>query len=214
MLCRAAGTQNSVVALFVRLPFLTFSKSTMKMGLSLWIGVIKENPQLESRILIEIMENWITTIHHKVGLFSERLRYAALSPVRTLTDPPQSHLDPFFIKEEFAPSDDAATHKQQQRAHDMITPHFRLLQFLSSHYTATRLSSTSIEKAYHRMIRATCRAFRRTSAHPLAREVHFTFVLLGLQVLRFNTSLSGVAQWRLKDDLLSAALAWFTHAPR
>ena len=125
-----------------------------------------------------------------------------------------SHIDPFFVKEEFAPSDEAGITKQQQRAHDLITPHFRLLQFLSSHYTATRLSSSSIEKAYHRMLRTTCRALRHTAGHPLAREVHFSFILLGLQVLRYNTTLSGTAQWRLKDDLLSAGLAWFAHSPR
>lgn len=124
------------------------------------------------------------------------------------------HLDPFFIKEEFAPSDEAATSKQQQRANDLLTPHLRVLQFLSSHYTATRLSSSSIEKAYYRMFRITCQALRHTTSHPLAREVHFSLILLGLQVLRYNTSLSGTAQWRFKDDLLSAGLAWFAHSPR
>jgi len=64
------------------------------------------------------------------------------------------------------------------------------------------------------MFRITCQAMRHTSAHPLAREVHFSLILLGLQVLRYNTSLSGTAQWRFKDDLLSAALAWFAHSPR
>jgi len=74
MLCRAKGTHHALVALFVQLPFLLFSKITIKLGLSLWIGVLKENPEIESRILIEIIENWIVTVHSKIGMFSERLR--------------------------------------------------------------------------------------------------------------------------------------------
>jgi len=45
------------------------------MGLTLWIGVIKENPKLESRIMIEIIENWITTVNHRFGIFSPKLQY-------------------------------------------------------------------------------------------------------------------------------------------
>jgi phosphatidylinositol 4-kinase len=74
ILCRAANSHYSVVALFVRLPFLAFSKNTIKMGLTLWIGVLKENPKLESRILMEIIENWTISVNHKFGIFSSRLR--------------------------------------------------------------------------------------------------------------------------------------------
>ena len=74
ILCRAANSHYSVVALFVRLPFLAFSKNTIKMGLTLWIGVLKENPKLESRILMEIIENWTISVNHKFGIFSPRLR--------------------------------------------------------------------------------------------------------------------------------------------
>jgi len=74
ILCRAANSHYSIVALFVRLPFLAFSKTTIKMGLTLWIGVLKENPKLESRILMEIIENWTISVNHKFGIFSPRLR--------------------------------------------------------------------------------------------------------------------------------------------
>jgi len=74
ILCRAANSHYSIVALFVRLPFLAFSKNTIKMGLTLWIGVLKENPKLESRILMEIIENWTISVNHKFGIFSPRLR--------------------------------------------------------------------------------------------------------------------------------------------
>jgi phosphatidylinositol 4-kinase A len=50
--------------------------------------------------------------------------------------------------------------------------------------------------------------------HPLAREIRFQMVLFGLNVLRYSTGVSAVVQWRLKDQILSAALSWFSFAPR
>lgn len=198
LLCRASGDQASIAAHFVRIPFLLFSKQIIKFGLSLWMGVIKENPDIESRILVEIIEGWITTVRGKLGIFNRSM----------------IHVDPFYLKEEFAPSDKEGNLRQQQKAHDLIAPHFRILQFLASHYTATRLNNATIEDAYLRLLKITLAGLRHTAGHPLAREVHFHIVLLGLKLLRHCTSLDTIARWRLKDDLLSAGLAWFAHPPR
>lgn len=74
LLCRSHGQDSTILALFVRIPFRLFTKQTIKLGLSLCMGVIKENPRLESRVLVEIVENWIWTVHAKLGLFSHRAR--------------------------------------------------------------------------------------------------------------------------------------------
>lgn len=123
-------------------------------------------------------------------------------------------VDPFFLKEEFAPSDANGIAKAQRRAHDSITPHFRILEFLASHYSATRRCSLFVERMYHRFIQITLRGLRNTTSHPLLREIHFHAVLLALKILRFNTSLSTTAGWRLLDDLLSVGLAWFQNPQR
>lgn len=133
-------------------------------------------------------------------------------PEMLLTD--YRHVDPFYLKEEFAPSDKEANLRQQQRAHNQIAPHFRVLQFLSSHYAATRMNNSTIENAYLRFLKVTLQGLRETAGHPLAREVHFHVILLGLKFLQNCTSLDAVARWRLKDDILSAALSWFAHTPR
>jgi phosphatidylinositol 4-kinase A len=39
-------------------------------------------------------------------------------------------------------------------------------------------------------------------------------ILFGLKVLRYSTAMSYRAQWRLKDQILTAALSWFFFAPR
>lgn len=47
----------------------------------------------------------------------------------------------------------------------------------------------------------------------MARELRFQLVLFGLRVLRSSTAIGAIAQWRLKEKILSAALSWFKFAP-
>ena len=132
----------------------------------------------------------------------------------SITDKRQSHVDPFYVKEEFAPSDKAVLLKRQQVVHDLIAPHLRVLQFLTSHYHANRLGSPHLRRIFQRLIRITVRELKSASGHPLAREFHFHVILFGLMILRYSIDLGEAARWRLKDSILSAALAWFSHPPR
>lgn len=124
------------------------------------------------------------------------------------------HPDPFFIKEEFAPSDREALLKRQQAAHNLLAPHSRLVQFLGSHFNATRLGSPHTQKIFLRMMRTTLQALKHSTGHPLARELRYQIVLFGLKALEHSTAVNATTQWRLKDQLLSAGLSWFAFAPR
>ena len=104
--------------------------------------------------------------------------------------------------------------RRQQAAHDLIAPHLRILQFLNSHFNATRLGSPHVSQIFHHLISVTLEGLRHCTGHPLAREFHFQVVLLGLAILRYNVNLDLVARWRLKDMILSAGLRWFAHQPR
>ncbi|KAL8836371.1 MAG: hypothetical protein Q9170_002944 [Blastenia crenularia] len=198
LLCKAQTDQSALVHHLVAIPFAMFSKQSIKLGVSLWLGVINENPRMESKILAEIAGQWESTVHRCIGAFSSKLQ----------------HLDPFFLKEEFAPSDKASLSKRQQAAHDLIAPHLRILHFLISHFNATRLGSPHTQKIFQRIVLVSLRALTDSAGHPLAREVYFQLILFGLHVLRFSHGLDQVAQWRLKDIILSAALRWFSHPPR
>lgn len=104
--------------------------------------------------------------------------------------------------------------KRQQAALNVIGPHLRILQFLVSHFNATRLGSPHIQKAFHRLVRITLDGLKHATVHPLAREVHFQIILFGLRFLRFSTGLDAVAQAQLKEQILSGALRWFSAFPR
>ena len=198
LLCRTSKDQCGIVQHLVGIPFAMFTKQSIKLGISLWLGVINENPSIEPRLLAVIAEHWEKTVNNNVGVFSSKLQ----------------HLDPFYIKEEFAPSEKTALMKKQQAAHNLIAPHLRLLQFLSSHFNAGRLGSPNSQRIYHKLIITALEGLKRSAGHPLAREFHFQAVLFGLNILRHGTSIDQAARWRLKDMILSAALSWFSHVPR
>ncbi|KAF2094163.1 hypothetical protein NA57DRAFT_47196, partial [Rhizodiscina lignyota] len=197
LLCRTNVDQCAIVHHLVGIPFAAFTKQSIKLGISLWMGVIKENPRMEPRILVELADNWQNTVRKRMGFFNRNVK----------------HKDPFYIKEEFAPSSREVIMKRQHQAYDHIAPHFRLVQFLSSHFNATRLGSRQIQRVYYRLMHITLDAINDVMEHPLARETLFHIVLLGLRILQFGTDMDAADHWRLKDRILSAALSWFCMAP-
>lgn len=73
-LCKARIDQSALVHHLVDVPFQTFTKQSIKLGVSLWLGVINENPQMESRILTEVVAQWERTVKNRLGAFSTKLQ--------------------------------------------------------------------------------------------------------------------------------------------
>ena len=198
LLCRSDRDESAVARYLVSIPFALFTKQSIKLGVSLWLGVMNENPKLEPKLLNSIAQQWEFTIARRVGLFNPAL----------------AHHDPFFLKEEFAPSDLDLMAKKRQVVHDMLSPHTRLLHFFASHFNATRMGSTDTQRVFIRMLDLTLAALRDSHSHPMSRELRFHIVLVGLKILRSTTTLEATAQWRLKEKILSAGLGWFRNAPK
>ncbi|KAL1873998.1 hypothetical protein VTK73DRAFT_604 [Phialemonium thermophilum] len=198
LLCRSNNDACSIAHYLVSIPFSMFTKQSIKLGVSLWLGVMNENPIMEPRLLIEIAQQWELSVHKRLGLFS----------------PIIASCDPFLSKFEFAPSELAALAKHRQLVHDLLSPHTRVLQFFTSHYNATRLGNHDMERVFLRILDATLDSLKYATAHPMAREIRFQIVLHGLKVLKTSTTIDMRSQWRLKDRILSAALSWFSAAPR
>ena len=82
LVCRSKKDQCAIIQHLVNLPFVIFTKQSIKLGISLWLGVINENPSTEPRILATIAENWEKTVRKRIGVFSPKLRYVFLPNVR------------------------------------------------------------------------------------------------------------------------------------
>ncbi|RMZ83002.1 hypothetical protein DV737_g1760, partial [Chaetothyriales sp. CBS 132003] len=197
LLCTSKSPQTTIVHYLVAIPFELFTRDSINLAVSLWLGVIHENPRMEPRILTEVAQAWERTIDRKVGIFSPDFR----------------HPDPFYLKEEFAPSDRAALHSEIRRGQDLIAPHLGLLLFFQSHFNAIRLGSANTQQTFQRLMHRTLRAFVHVNGHPLLRETQFHVVLFGLNMLRDGTCFNRLSSWRFKDEILSAGLHWFTLPP-
>jgi len=194
LLCQSKKSQTALVYYLVNVPFEVFSKDSIKLGISLWLGVIHENPRMEPRILTEVAQAWERTIDRKVGIFSPHFR----------------HRDPFYVRQEFAPSDKVALERQAQAAHNSISPHYRVLQFFESHFNAVRLGTVHTQRTFIRVTERTLQGFIHINGHPLLREIHFHAVLFALRVLRSSVCLNKLSTWRLKDQIVAAGLRWFS----
>lgn len=78
LLCRVKTDQSPIVHHLVGIPFAVFSKQSIKLGISLWMSVINENPRMEPRVLVAIAECWEGTVRKRQGIFSNALRCACL----------------------------------------------------------------------------------------------------------------------------------------
>lgn len=74
LLCRTKKDRCAIAHHLVDIPFKIFSKQSIKLGISLWLGVINENPRMEPRIFMEIAENWESTVRKRLGIFSDDFR--------------------------------------------------------------------------------------------------------------------------------------------
>lgn len=75
LICSTSNPRLSVVHYLVALPFQIFTKETIKLGVSLWLGVIHENPSVEPRILAHVVEAWDKSIQKRQGLFDPTFEY-------------------------------------------------------------------------------------------------------------------------------------------
>lgn len=73
LLCRSGRDESAITHYLVSIPFKMFTKESINFGVSLWLGVMNENPRMESRILAEIAQQWEVIIHRKLGLFNPAL---------------------------------------------------------------------------------------------------------------------------------------------
>lgn len=69
LLCRSDDDLPSIAHYLVDIPFRIFSKESIQFGISIWLGVINENPKTESRILTEVAVAWERTVQRGKGLF-------------------------------------------------------------------------------------------------------------------------------------------------
>lgn len=119
-----------------------------------------------------------------------------------------------YAKIELLPTNKEAMLQQQKLAQNILAPHSQVLQFFESHFNAVRLANFQAQRLFTRFVDRTTMGLLHASNHPLARELHFRIIYFSLRVLKHCTSLDNITLWKLKHQILSAALSWFGNPPR
>ena len=80
LLCRSQGEECAIAHYLVSIPFAMFTKQSIKLGVSLWLGVMNENPRMEPRVFNEIAQQWEISIQKRLGLFSTSMTLVRPKP--------------------------------------------------------------------------------------------------------------------------------------
>jgi len=73
LVCRADVDCRTLVHLIVYIPCSIYTKESIKLGISLWSGIMSENGILESQILAEVMLCWERIFRQGRGIFGRAL---------------------------------------------------------------------------------------------------------------------------------------------
>ena len=74
LLCKSNKDEPLLLRRLIGIPFVVFTKQSIRLGVSLWLSIMNERPGLESRILALIAEGWEKSIYGGIGAFSPKLQ--------------------------------------------------------------------------------------------------------------------------------------------
>ncbi|OBZ83610.1 Phosphatidylinositol 4-kinase stt4 [Choanephora cucurbitarum] len=186
-----------IVRYLAEIPIIMFTPESLDVGTTVWNWMLVERPEIENKLMIEIMNMWIWAMHHRKGVFSPFLN--------------TKH--PFVNKMTYTPSDKAARETNQQIAVFLFAPHVTWIKFLSSRFYAMRHRSKHLVNAFVQLLHTTFHNANLMSTHSLSRYARFSLLRLGLKVLQ-STRLEALAEYKLRTAVYQAAFNWFSQAPK
>jgi phosphatidylinositol 4-kinase len=186
-----------LVHFLVHIPFSIFTKQSIKLGVSLWLWILNEAPDLQSRVLSEIALGFEWSIRCREGIYSKS---HDLIPVLN-------------GKVEYAPSSKEEIMHDARIAGNSFAPHMYIVDMLSSHFQSSKFESRHLFEVFERSLRVALMNMDDASSHPLVRENRFDIILFALRLLEGHNALSSQRSTYFKSLTLTAALTWFSRPP-
>lgn len=190
------GFDQDILHYLVFLPIRAFTSLGIAAGVDAWAWLIAERPSVEVALITEIASGWFWTIRAQRGLFSSAMNFDG----------------PFQHPIEYSPTDKDVMDHELAAAQRMLKPHLLLIQVVASRFQAVKYREAGIMVAIIRLLMRSFKAHKLMSTHPLAREVRFSLVLFGFQVLS-SCKLEMGLELRFRDMLYLTALSWFAARP-
>ncbi|BGO97504.1 Phosphatidylinositol 4-kinase STT4 [Rhodotorula toruloides] len=180
----------------VSLPVRLYTEASIAVGQEIWTWIADARPELEPRVVSEVLEAWADAIEREQGLFS-----------RTLDND-----TPLNQETQFTPTDKEALNRDYLFANRLFSPMLAMLDFLQSRYQAYRYRNADLVYATLRLLLRTLEAHENWSRHPLSRELRLTLLSFGFTLIG-GSRLDSIAEYNLRAKLFDAAFAWFEVRP-
>ncbi|GEM09474.1 phosphatidylinositol 4-kinase [Rhodotorula toruloides] len=180
----------------VSLPVRLYTEASIAVGQEIWTWMADARPELEPRVVSEVLEAWADTIEREHGLFSRNL----------------DNDTPLNQETQFTPTDKEALNRDYLLANRLFSPMLAMLDFLQSRYQAYRYRNADLVYATLRLLLRTLQAHERWSRHPLSRELRLTLLSFGFTLVG-GSRLESIAEYNLRAKLYDAAFAWFEVRP-
>ncbi|WVR07656.1 hypothetical protein IAU60_004698 [Kwoniella sp. DSM 27419] len=188
---------RDILHYLVELPMSAFTPLAIAAGVDAWTWLLRQRPEAEVAIIGAITAGWLQTIRANRGLFSTSMNYR----------------DPFEQPVEYAPSDKKVLDLELAKARKQLRPHLLLVQVLSSQFQAVKYRERGIMVSLIRLMMRSLKAHKQMSTHPLAREVRFSLLLFGFQMLA-SSRMEALLELKFRDRLYQAAFSWFAFRPQ
>ncbi|WVQ84613.1 hypothetical protein IAT38_006768 [Cryptococcus sp. DSM 104549] len=188
---------RDILHYLVELPMVAFTPLAIAAGVDAWTWLLRQRPEAEVSIIGAIAAGWMQTIGARKGFFNSSMDY----------------VDPFEIPVEYSPSDKKIMDLELAKARRLLRPHTLLIQVLSSQFQAIKYRERGVTVSLLKLMMHSLKAHKHMSTHPLAREVRFSFLLFGFQILA-SSRMEALLELRFRDRLFQAAFSWFSVRPQ
>lgn len=192
----AQEVDYEVLHRIVVIPIRVFTPAALAHGQEVWTWLVDSRPEVEAKLMTDVITMWGWTIRRRRGLFSTHMN--ATNPL----DHPV----------ELTPTDREETEHNGKTARRLLAPHSSLLDFLASRFQAARYKNRNVVLATLRLITRSSRACKLWSTHPLARELRLRLLTFGFTILQGSRQ-EAVVEHIARDLLYDAAFSWFELQP-
>ncbi|GAA5990506.1 hypothetical protein JCM11641_007742 [Rhodosporidiobolus odoratus] len=193
---KAEQPDHDLIHLLASLPIRLFTEASIAAGQEVWTWIADSRPELEVRMVAEVLEGWERCVETEQGLFSR-----ALDPENPLNQETQ-----------YNPTDKSALNRDYLLANRVFAPMLALLEFLSSRFQAFRYRNKELVWACMRKVARCLEGYSRWSKHPLSRELRLRFLSFGFCILQ-GSRLESVEEYGFRAKLYDALLRWFNGRP-
>ncbi|TIA89442.1 hypothetical protein E3P99_02073 [Wallemia hederae] len=179
----------------VSVPFQVFTGDSITTALEVWIWLFHERADFQTKIILEICDQWLSTIKSRKGLFSST----------------NSEIDPFSEGIEYSPSNEEKLNVASTAIKKTFSPHLHVINLINGLLTTVEsndpIAIITVSKCIYRSTQS-----KLMSRHPLSRELRFTILNTASRLLK-SSALDETSESLLRESTLNCALSWFDLKP-